>query len=187
LYYPILVYWNLRGEEVRQGRSKKKKPSLRLVLYLFMALVFSDKYKFQKHRPPQHSELAVTVPLMKVTNAFAQIVVAESYTFASQILLHPAHTPYKYLPSHNLPELHATMQRLLHDKTFEGFRAVLVTTPVWHMTPCRLSTDNNASHDDVGNRLPRNGGYLYIKPYNVISQNTIFKEKLKFRYDENVL
>jgi hypothetical protein len=67
---------------------------------------------------------------MEVTNVFAQRVVAESYTLAGKYSpLLP--TFLKYLPSHNLPELHGTMQCLLHDTRFEAFRAVLVRTPVF--------------------------------------------------------
>ena len=92
----------------------------------------------------------------------------------------------KYLPSHSLPVLHGTMQCLLHDTTFEAFTAVLVRTPVfWLMSPCRWSTDTSASYDDVGSRFPRNGGYLYINPYSVISHNTVFKENPKSRFGKS--
>ena len=148
-----------------------------LVLYLFMATDVSEKYKSPKHQPLYHSGLAQS---LESDRCFC--------TESSCWVIYPrANTP----PScpHSLNTFQVTIYQnctvqcsLLHDTIFEAFRAVLVRTPVfWHMTPFRWSTNANASHDDVGSRIPQNGGYLYINPYSVISHTTVFKENLKYR------
>lgn len=74
-----------------------------LTLYLFIARDVSDKIQDPK-TSTAITFRAGTVTLMKETNGFAEVVVADSYPLARQIP-HPPPNPgqatfLKYLPSH---------------------------------------------------------------------------------------